>query len=62
MINNGFAHNQANLAKKLGVSRARISQILNILKLPDKMVNTLEELEDNLAHPVITERQLRVML
>ncbi|MBF0384357.1 MAG: hypothetical protein HQL27_00655 [Candidatus Omnitrophica bacterium] len=47
---------QNGLAKKLGTSRVRITQILNLLKLPQ------EQQEDILANgkeKLITERQLR---
>jgi biotin operon repressor len=35
MIDTGEVKNQSNLARKLGISRERISQVLSILKLDD---------------------------
>ena len=38
MIDNGQVKNQADLARKLGISRVRICQILNLLKLDSLIV------------------------
>ena len=59
MINSGKAKSQADLAKKLGISRARVTQILNLLKLDNEIINKMERMGDPLSSQVITERQLR---
>jgi len=48
MIDNGQMKNQADLACKLGISRVRICQILNLLKLDSLIVQELEKLSDPL--------------
>jgi len=59
MIDNGQVKNQSGLARKLGISRERICQILNLLKLNPLVVQELEKLGDPLKSKIITERMLR---
>ena len=59
MINKGQVKNQSDLAKKLGISRVRIHQILSLLKLDTIIVQELEKLGDPLKSRIITERMLR---
>jgi hypothetical protein len=59
MIDNGQAKNQSGLARKLGISRVRICQILNLLKLNPLIIQELEKLGDPLKSRIITERMLR---
>jgi DNA repair protein RadC len=59
MINSGEAKNQAELARIKGISRARVTQILNLLKLNSLIVKKLEKLGDPLKSKIITERMLR---
>jgi len=42
MIDSGDAKNQAELAKIKGISRARVTQILNLLKLDKSIIDNLE--------------------
>jgi len=51
--------NQADLARKLGISRARVTQILRLLKLDSLIIQELEKLGDPLKARIITERMLR---
>jgi len=44
MIDNGQVINQSDLARKPGVSRARIHQILSLLKLDSLILQELEKL------------------
>ena len=37
---------RAELARKLGISRARVTQILNLLKLPEELIREVEEMGD----------------
>ena len=53
---------QADLSRKLGVSRARVTQILNLLKLPEEIVEKVYSMGDPLLKPVVTERNLRLLL
>jgi biotin operon repressor len=53
---------RADLSRKLGVSRARVTQVLNILKLPDDIIEKLYAMGDPLPKPMITERNLRLLL
>ena len=51
---------RAELARKFKVSRARITQLLNILNLPPQIVSFLEEKKDNeKIQRFFTERRLR---
>jgi hypothetical protein len=59
MINNGQVKNQSALARKLGISRVRIHQILGLLKLDSLIIQELEKLDDPLKSKIITERMLR---
>jgi len=59
MIDNGQVKNQSCLARKLGISRVRIHQILRLLKLDSLIVQELEKFSDPLKSKIITERMLR---
>jgi hypothetical protein len=59
MIDNGQVKNQSDLARKLGISRVRIHQILSLLKLDSLNIQELEKLGDPLKAKIITERMLR---
>jgi len=59
MIDNGQVRNQSELARKLGISRVRIHQILSLLKLDTIIVQELEKLGDPIKSKLITERMLR---
>ena len=59
MIDSGEAKNRAELARIKGISRARITQILNLLKLDTIIIQELEKLGDPLKSKLITERMLR---
>ena len=59
MIDSGEAKNQAELASKKGISRARVSQILRLLKLDSLIIQELENFDDPLKSRIITERMIR---
>ena len=59
MIDLGEAKNQAELAQFKDLSRARVTQILNLLKLNSLIIQELEKLGDPLKSRIITERMLR---
>ncbi len=58
LLENGTCATQADLAKKLGMSRARVTQTLNLLKLAPEILDTLLNLPDNQVH-LFSERRLR---
>ena len=62
MIDNGQVKNQANLARKLGVSRARVTQILNLLILNKDIIRKIEQIGDLIDRKVISERELRKII
>ena len=53
---------RADLSRKVGVSRARVTQILNLLKLPCDVIERVSALGDPLPKPIVTERSLRILL
>ena len=59
MIDDNQVKNQSGLARKLVVSRVRICQILNLLKLDPLVVQELENFSDPLESKMISERMLR---
>jgi ParB-like chromosome segregation protein Spo0J len=58
----GKYSSQADLSRNLEVSRARVTQILNLLKLPAEIIEKLSALGDPLTKPVVTEHGLRPFL
>ncbi len=52
---------QAKLAKKVGVSPARISQMLRLLKLPQNIKQSVIQMGDPLPSREISERKLRAL-
>lgn len=49
----------ADLARKLKVSRARVTQVLRLLRLTPEVLKVLVALGDPLPSPIVTERRLR---
>jgi hypothetical protein len=62
MIDSGEAKNQAEIARIKGISRARVTQILNLLKLDKDIINKLELIGDPMDKKVISERELRKII
>jgi len=58
MVRDGLTRKQ--LAERLGVSSDRITQMLCLLKLPEKKLKDIEALGDYWERQVVTERELRV--
>ena len=56
MLNSGEAKNQAELARIKDISRARVTQILRLLKLNSLIIQELEKLGDQLKSKIIAER------
>ena len=59
IIDNRQIKNQADLARKLCISRARVTQILKLLKLDSLIIQELEKFGDPIKSKIITERMLR---
>ena len=62
LLGSGNIETQANLASFLGVSRAKVTQMLNLLKLDAEiieMVSRLDEEDERLKK--LTERRLQVL-
>jgi hypothetical protein len=51
--------NRAELARRLGVSRARVTQWLDLLELPERVLREAEALGDYWNRQVVTEREMR---
>lgn len=62
MLATGECSSGADLARKLGVSRARVTQVLGLLALAPDIVQALAALGDPLHKPMVTERSLRSIL
>ena len=52
---------RSELAERRGVTPARISQWLSLLRIPEEMIADLESLGDNWNRSIVTERQLRTI-
>ncbi|MCD6588375.1 MAG: hypothetical protein J7K88_07480 [Candidatus Fermentibacteraceae bacterium] len=50
---------RAELARKLGISRARVTPMLNLLKLPEELIKEVERMGDHWGRRLVTERTLR---
>jgi len=59
IIDTGEVKTQAELARVKGISRARVTQILRLLKLDSLIIQELEKLGDPLKSKILTERLLR---
>ena len=62
IIDESEAKNQAELARIKGISRARVTQILNLLKLDKDIIDYLEQIGDPMDKKVISERELRKII
>jgi hypothetical protein len=62
MLRAGQRASQADLARPLGVTRARVTQVLGLLDLAPEVVEAVTGLGDPLSISVVTERSLRPLL
>ena len=62
MIDGGQVGSRAALARRLGVSRARVTQVLNLLSLNPSVIDAIVQLGDPLVAPAISERSLRQLV
>jgi ParB/RepB/Spo0J family partition protein len=62
MLTTELVKSQADLARKEGTSRARITQLLNLLKLPEEIKAYLNNIKDEKQFQIFTERRMREIL
>ena len=58
-LDHGDCPSKAALARELGVSRARVTQVLRLLRLDPEVLDAIIALGDPLLSPIVTERRLR---
>lgn len=61
-LDSGECASQTVLARKLGVSRVRVTQVLNLLRLAPESLEKIADLGDPLTSPLVTERGLRPLI
>ena len=54
--------NQARIAAREGLSRARVTQVMNLLRLPQRVQSELQNLPPPLKIHAVSERHLRRLL
>jgi hypothetical protein len=59
MLDDGSVSSMSEIARNEGLTRARVTQIMNLLKLPADMQNFLLKLEDPKGIRKFSERKLR---
>ena len=59
MLKDGAVKSMSEIARSEGLTRARVTQIMNLLKLPAEMLVFLLELEDPREIRKFSERKLR---
>ena len=59
MLETGEAKSESDIARIMGISRARVNQFIKLLKLDTLIHQSIEKLGDPLKSPIITERMLR---
>jgi hypothetical protein len=62
MLEKGDCVSRADLARKLGVTRARVTQVLGLLDPTPHVLEAVIGLGDALSDPIIRERSLRPLL
>lgn len=61
-IAEGLFESAADLSRHVGVSRARVTQVLNLLRLAPDVLDSITDLGDPLSSPLVTERMLRNLI
>ena len=62
LLETGGFSSKAELSRTLGISRARVTQILRVLKLDSEVLTKIASLGDPLTAPTVTERSLRPII
>jgi hypothetical protein len=55
----GEVLNQAEIARRKGITRARVSQVMGLLRLPPDIRATILTMPQTIRRPIVTERRLR---
>jgi hypothetical protein len=55
----GEVRNQADIARREGITRARVTQIMGMLRLAPEIQEKILSIPDSTGHPALSERQLR---
>jgi hypothetical protein len=61
-LNTGEFASPAALSRHFEVSRARVTQIMNLLHLSPEVIEKISSLGDPISSPIVTERELRPLL
>lgn len=61
-LDDGECPSRAALARQLGVTRARMTQVLGLLELAPEGVHAIAALGAPLPRPIVSERMLRTLL
>ena len=61
LLESGEASSQAAIARREGISRARVTQVMGLLRLAPEIQERVLSLPDLVRRPAITERALRPM-
>ncbi len=59
MIKDSPAKSEADLARKLGISRVLVNHFITLLKLATEVIQKIEQIGDPMPKRYITERKLR---
>jgi hypothetical protein len=59
LLASGEALNQADIARREGITRARVTQVMGLLRLTPEIQQQVLSLRDMVRRPAITERALR---
>lgn len=59
LLENGIVKSKSDIAKKEGLTRARVTQVMNLLKLPSEWRNFLKQLDVTKEIRKYSERRLR---
>jgi hypothetical protein len=59
LLESGEASNQAAIARREGITRARVTQVMGLLRLAPEIQEHVLSLPDMIRRPAITERALR---
>jgi len=59
LLASGDAANQADIARREGITRARVTQVMGLLRLAPEIQQQVLSLPDMVRRPAITERALR---
>ena len=59
LLQSGQVHNQAEIARREGISRARVTQLMGLLRLAPEIQQHILSMPNAVRRPAITERALR---